>query len=215
MEILYEKVLRALQKEDKQLALSLCVDALRQGEISIVELYEMILVPGLNSIIKEYKEDQELIWREHVRSGIIRSIIESAYPFVLSERGDIDLSKGKVIVMCPEFEDHELGARMVSDFFTLEGYDSTFIGGKTPVNTIIKAIEIIQPKYLCISVTNHYNLISVKRTIDTIKENISEKPIFILGGNAFKANPQAYKTVGGDRFLKDYNDIKNLNKEVD
>lgn len=212
---LYKKILIALQKEDKELALKLAINALENGEIKVVHLYETILLPALNSIIDEYKEDEELIWREHVRSGIVRTIIENAYPFILKERKELDPSRGRVIVMCPEYEDHELGAKMVSDYFTLEGYDSTFIGAKTPRNTILKAIEIINPKYLCISVTNHYNLISTKKTIDAIKEKIKENPIFILGGSAFNSNPEAYKDVGGDLVLKGYNDIKNLHKEVE
>lgn len=215
LEELYNKVLRALQKEDKDLALNLCIDALSQGEVSIVQLYETILVPGLNSIIYEYKEDEELIWREHLRSGIIRTIIEAAYPYVVKESKKVDTSKGRVIVMCPEYEDHELGAKMVADFFTLEGYHATFIGAKTPQKTILKAIDIIKPKYLCISVTNHYNLISVKKTIDAIKESIDKNPLFILGGSAFNANPEAYKAVGGDLLLKNYDDVKKLHREVD
>ena len=215
LEELYNKILKALQKEDKDLALTLSIDALDKGIVTIVELYEMILGPGLNSIIDEYEEDEELIWREHVRSGIIRSIIEAAYPSVLKESKQLDTSKGRVTVMCPDYEDHELGAKMVADFFTLEGYDSTFIGAKTPQKTILKAIDIVKPKYLCISVTNHYNLISVKRTIDMIKENIDENPLFLLGGSAFNSNPDAYKAVGGDLLLNNYNDIKNLHKEVE
>ena len=216
MEDLYGKVLASLQEEDKEKTLNICITALEEKDISIVDLYESILRPALNHIIEEYPNDEDLIWREHVRSGIIKNIIESAFPYVLAERniygGD---SKGNVIVMCPEFEDHDLGARMVSDFFTIAGYESTFIGAKTPRKTILKAIEIISPKYLCISVTNYYNLISIKKTIEIIKSSTNNKITFLLGGSAFVSNPNAHKDVGGDYLLNSFQDIKDLSKGVE
>lgn len=214
MKEFYEEVLRALQQENKELAVQLCVNALHDEKLSVVELYELILVPALNNIIVEYEIDDDLIWREHVRSGIIRTIIESAYPFIVKEREKRSPHNEKVIVMCPEYEDHELGARMVSDYFLLEGFDATFVGARTPLNTVAKAIELIKPKYLCVSVTNAYNLISVKRTIEALKSDLDFKLTIILGGNAFKSNPDAYKWVGAEIFLSNYEDIQGFSKEV-
>lgn len=216
MEAFYEKVLASLQEENKEEAFNLCISALEEKIISIVDLYQSVLSPALNSIIEEYPNDEDLIWREHVRSGIIRNIVEAAYPYVLSERNRSgEHRRGNVIVMCPEYEDHDLGARMVSDFFTIAGFNSTFIGARTPRNTILKAVEIVSPKYLCISVTNYYNLISVKKTIESIKLNTSNKVVFLLGGSAFASNPDAHKEVGGDYYLNNFQDIKDLEKGVE
>ncbi|MDR7869387.1 MAG: cobalamin-dependent protein [Tissierellaceae bacterium] len=216
MEGLYEELLFLLQEENKEKALKICMKALEDKNVSIVDLYQNILSPALNHIIEEYPNDEDLIWREHVRSGIIRNIVEAAYPYVLEERDSFgEVNKGNVIVMCPEYEDHDLGARMVSDFFTIVGYNTTFIGAKTPRNTILKAVEIVSPKYLCISVTNYYNLISVKKTIESIKTSTDESITFLLGGSAFISNPNAYKEVGGDYLLNSFQDIKDLSKGVE
>lgn len=216
MECLYERLLVSLQEENKEKALNICLTALEKKEISVVELYQKILSPALNHIVEEYPNDEDLIWREHVRSGIIRNIVESAFPYVLAERDNLGTSnKGNVIVMCPEYEDHDLGARMVSDFFTIAGYNATFIGAKTPGKTILKAVDIVSPKYLCISVTNYYNLISVKKTIESIKSSTNKKIIFLLGGSAFVSNPNAHKEVGGDYLLNSFQDITDLSKGVE
>ncbi|MGP6145815.1 cobalamin B12-binding domain-containing protein [Jeotgalibaca sp. A122] len=215
MEKLYKEVLTALQAENKEQAVMISINALQAGEVTIPELYEVILAPALVSVIDEYPKDEELIWREHVRSGIIRTIIESAYPFILDQRKKVRRRKGNVVVMCPEFEDHELGAKMVADFFKLEGYEPTFIGARTPEKTIFKAIEIVKPDYITISVTNYYNLVSVKKMIENIKAQFGNDFIFIVGGNAFKSNPEAYKMVGADMLINSYDDIKNLDKAVD
>ncbi|NMA84131.1 MAG: cobalamin B12-binding domain-containing protein [Epulopiscium sp.] len=213
MRELYEKLLEYLKNEDKEKSLNLCIDALKNQRIGVIDLYQSVLAPALNHIVEEYIEEEDLIWKEHVRSGIIRTIVENTYPFVIKEKGERGRGREeKVIVMCPRFEDHELGARMISDLFTIAGYDTTFIGANTPEKTILKAVEVIQPTYISISVTNYYNLISAKTTIDYIKNRFGDKIIFLLGGQAFVANPDSYQQIGGDFLLNSFDDIVNLTR---
>lgn len=214
MEKLSQKLQRALQQEDKETAVTLSLDALKNERVGVVELYEEILAPALVDVVAEYKDEDDLIWREHVRSGIVRTIIESAYLHVMNVRKDVAGEREKIIVMCPEHEDHELGAKMVSHFFKLEGFASTFIGARTPMNTIIQAINIIQPKYLCISVTNYYNIVSVKRTIEKIRAGADENLMIILGGRAVNANPSVVEQVGADLHLRNYESIQKFGEEV-
>lgn len=215
MEDLYEKLLGYLKLEDKENALKVSIDALEKALVNVLELYTKLLSPALNSIIDEYEEDENLIWREHVRSGIIRTIIENAYPYVIKERnekGNKDL--GNVIVMCPRYEDHEIGARMATDIFTIAGYNATYIGSNTPEETMLKAVEAIKPKYISMSVTNYYNLVAARKTIELIKEKFDYGVKIILGGYAFKSEPDYYKKIGGDMLLKKFEDIFDLEKEA-
>lgn len=210
MEEFYNEMLNALMKEDKETATRIAMHALDEENIAIVDLYEHILTPALAHVIEEYPADEELIWREHVRSGIIRTIIELAYPYVMEQRKDVKGEREKVLVMCPEYEDHELGAKMVSDFFKLEGFDSTFVGARTPIHTVLKAIDIVQPKYLVLSVTNFFNMVSVKKTIATIREETRPELTIIVGGRAVTANPNVVKELGADMHLRGYEDIQAL-----
>ncbi len=214
---LYEQLSLALKEENRGLAMELCLTALDEKTISIMDLYQDILSPALNSIIQEYDGDEDnLIWKEHVRSGIIRGIIEASYPFVLKEAAEIGREmKESVIVMCPRYEEHEIGARMVSDFYTIAGYKSTFIGANTPEKTILKAIETIRPGIISISVTNYYNLVALKKTIDEIKNNFNYPIKFVVGGYAFNKNINAYKEVGADIQLKSFKDVLDLDKGVE
>ena len=58
-------------------------------------------------------------------------------------------------------------------------------------------------------------MISVKKTIGSIKESVDYEITFLLGGNAFVSNPSAYKEVGGDLLLSNFDDIQNLDKGVE
>lgn len=211
---MYDKLLEALKNQDKEASLKICMEALGKGEIEVVDLYENILARVLNNIVEEYADDDELIWKEHVRSGIIRTIVENSYPYVMKTRRKLNQIKDKgVIVLCPRFEDHEIGARMVTDFFTMAGYDAIFIGGNTPENTILQAIESVRPRYISMSITNYYNLIAAKNTIESIKRESPYSMKFLLGGYAFRNN-NYHKDIGGDLLLKSFNDILQLEEVI-
>lgn len=213
MENLYRELLVVLKSEDKEKALNLCVQALEKRSINVIDLYNYVLAPALNNIVDEFHEDDTLIWKEHVRSGIIRTIIENCYPYVIQEqKRQMKSNKGNVIVMCPRFEDHEIGARMATDFFTIAGYNSVFIGGNTPEQTMLKAVEDIKPKYISMSVTNYYNLIAAKKTIDLIKSSFDENIKILVGGYAFTSQPDYYKDIGGDLLINSFQDVLELDQ---
>ncbi len=207
----YDELLVYLEKEDRGKSLEYVLDKLSNGEIDIVSLYRDILARSLNEM--ECNEPEEVcIYNEHVRSSIIRTIIENCYPFVLKERKEkVGDEKGdKVIVLCPPEELHEIGPRMVADFFTISGFDVTFIGANTPKKSILAAVSGIKPKYVAISVTNYYNLIATKRTIDDLRKVIPQGTKIIVGGWAFSDNPSAYKEIGADKLLSTFEDIQKL-----
>ncbi|OLS03466.1 cobalamin B12-binding domain-containing protein [Tissierella creatinophila] len=208
MENLYVEFLTALRKQDKETAMKICMQELENGNIDIISLYEKILTEALNSVEEEFEDEDILIWQEHVRSAIILSIIENCYRYVLKERTKLGLEKkGKVMVLCPKYEDHIIGARMATDIFTIAGYQTTFIGADTPCRAVLKAIETIRPDIISISVTNFYNIIETKRTIDMIKNHFNYGIKFILGGDAFRKSKDMYKEIGGDIYLESLQDI--------
>lgn len=215
MEELYEKLLFALKKHDKERAVKISIEALENKTVDIITLYESIIRPALNSVIDEFEDENTLIWQEHIRSEIVISIIENAYLYVLKERDERNTKMDeKIMVLCPKFEDHVIGAKMVTDIFTIAGYETVFIGANTPWRTIIRSIESKRPDIISMSVTNFYNLIEAKKTIDTIKKEFDYKIKFILGGYAFKGSKDTYKEIGGDMYLEKLEDIFSLAEEV-
>ncbi|MFT5873732.1 MAG: methanogenic corrinoid protein MtbC1 [Clostridium sp.] len=186
METIYNKFISLLELEEKENAVNLILSLLEEEKIDIVTLYTNILAPSLNNIKSDSEEGGGCIWKEHVRSSIVRTIIECCYPYVIKEKNHIykKTNYGKVIVICPSEEYHEIGARMIEDFFTLCGYETIFVGSNTPKNEFLKIIDCINPKYLVISVTNYYNLVAVKGTIEKIR-NSSNKIKYISRWSCF------------------------------
>ncbi len=208
----YIDFVKYLSEENKEETFRYAMQLLK--EISVMELYEEILAPALNSVVDEFGAfSKELIWREHVRSGIVRTIVENSYSFVLNERDNIGINHDEnIIVLCPKFEEHEIGARMAADFFTIVGFKTTYIGANTPEDTLSLAVEKLKPKYISMSVTNYYNLIEAKRAIDRLRQKDNYSGEIILGGYAFVSDPQVYKRIGGDYLLSNFNEILKFSK---
>jgi methanogenic corrinoid protein MtbC1 len=213
MHPLYDEFVSYLDAEDKEKCLQLVLSSLQNQSIDIVTLYNEILTPAMYADFCREEETEICVWKEHVRTSIVRAIIECSYPYLLNERDNKYRSPpgGKVVVVCPPEELHELGARMVADFFTLCGYNVTFTGANVPQDNIIKAIKYVGPAYVAISITNYYNLVATRRLILKLKETKGESAFkVILGGQACQGNPDTCRTMGADMILNTFEEIKKL-----
>lgn len=208
----YEEFISYLEEENKEKAVRLVLDKLNSEEISIVDLYNKVLSPSLNNMECKLEDKKICIWREHVRSSIIRTIIECCYPYVIKEKSK-KINNLKVVIVCPSEEYHEIGARMAADFFTLCGFNTTFVGSNTPKEDFLAAMHVVNPDYVVISVTNYYNLVSAKRAIEKIKNESDFKGVILVGGYAFKNNMDAVRKVGAEKYIDSFEDIQKLLEE--
>jgi len=210
MHEIYTSFLKLLDQEDRQACVELAISHLAAGEIGIVPLYQQVLTPALREKINQHTGKPLSVWREHTRTSIIRTVIECCYPYVIREKSAQD-SRGRVIIFCPLEELHEIGARMVTDFFILCGFEAIFIGANTPHRDIIEAIEDALPDYVAISVSNNYNLVAARRTIRQlidVKEKEQLKFRIIAGGTAFEGRPGLAGEIGAEFLLQTFEDIK-------
>lgn len=202
-----EQIKDYIRQEDKNNAVISSVEALEKKEISVHELYEEIVKPVLYEI--DCKEnDVECIWKEHVKSAIVRMIIESSYKFVIEESKKAKKRNKKVLIVCPTEEYHVLGARIAHDYFVMSGFEAVFVGANTPLDVVLNAMTYTRPDYVAISVTNYYNVINAKKIINAIKK-IDSSVTILAGGQAFN-NEDALKAVQADGSIKTFEDIMGL-----
>lgn len=201
--------IEALKNEDKDKCVELTLLALDKEEFSIPYLYEKILKPCLYEL-DECKDDG-CIWKEHIRTSIIRTVIESIYPYVIRQKKGVTKLNREIVLACPEKEYHEIGLRMVDDIFSLNGYHTTFIGTNTPRKQVLNYIKHRSPHYLALSVTDFYLLFEAQKMIGDIKSHSPSIKV-IVGGNAFKGNSHLVAEIGADVYIEVFQDIEDLRK---
>jgi len=196
------------EDENKEEAVTYILSKLQAKEIDVIDLYSNILTPLLSNIKCKFADKRICIWKEHVKTAIVRTIVECCYPYVIQKRDELHYSKkGVAAILCPPDEFHDLGARIVADFFTIGGYEAIFVGSNTPYKDFYNAIDMIKPEIVAISVSNYYNLVATKRMIEEIKKAVTQPLKIVVGGYAFHDDDSKYKVVGADYYAKTYEDI--------
>ncbi|MDD2521559.1 MAG: cobalamin-dependent protein [Anaerolineaceae bacterium] len=197
---------------DREKAASFCLNLLEQQRVTIPELYEFILAPSLNRIVVPRGKEDELIWREHAQTNIVRGIVERAYPYVLQQRQAFKSEgfPGKIILACPEEEYHELGIRMGADFYTITQFDVTFIGSNLPKSSIVSAVKELKPDFVAISVTNYLRLVQLNRIVESLRENFDPQVKIVVSGSAFNHTGSNAQDFGADELINSYEDVVTL-----
>lgn len=204
----YQQLNLILGKEDRAAAIAFVLPIVQRREISIPDLYQMILAPLLNNYV--FPDDHTRIVKEHIRSSIIRSIIEACYPVVMEEVSLVKPLSYKVLIICPAEEYHEIGARMAADFFELNGYQVLFTGANTPSSDIMALLHYYQPDFIAVSISNNYNLIKAKPLLDTIHDTYPQSQL-LLGGAAF-TDEHHRQLMSYGRYVSSFESIQQLGR---
>jgi methanogenic corrinoid protein MtbC1 len=204
-----KKFMQILESENKEEAVEFAMGLLDSGTIDIIELYSDILKPALNNMQCSLADKDICVWKEHVRTAIVRTIVECCYSYVIAKRNkESNTKRGNVIIVCPPEEYHDLGARMVADYFTICGYDAIFVGNNTPYDDFYNAADKINPDIIAISVSNYYNLVITKKIIEDLRKKIDKKTNIVVGGYAFSRDSKNISIVGADYYTDTFEDIK-------
>lgn len=185
--------------------------------VTVPEFYERILAPALNSVLVCRENEEKMIWREHVMTGIVRSAVEMSFPYVLRARDARNLSAplGRVMLACPEEEYHELGARMGADFYTMAGYETVFIGANTPMANILSAARELKPDVVSLSVSNYLNLVPLGRIVAGLRAELPAGTRIYVSGSAFRLTNRKASDFGADALVNTYADILNARGSTD
>ena len=207
----FENFSTLLEQEKKQAAVEYIISLLENDKIDVTDLYLRVLTPALNSMTCPFPDKNLCVWKEHIKTAIVRTIVECCYPYVLKKRDSLNNSlKGTAVILCPPEEYHDLGARMAADFFTICGYETIYIGSNTPFQDFYNAVNYIKPQVIGISVSNYYNLVVTKKIIADLKNKVEKDVLIIVGGNAFSEDSHNVTLVGADICVQSFEDVMNL-----
>jgi len=190
----YLHYMSALLEGDKEGCLRIVHTLLDEG-VEVKEIYTGLVKRSMYRIGQLWENDKASIAKEHVATKITELIINVMYPHILV----VPKNGKKVIVTCSDKEFHELGARMVSDIFEMNGWESTFLGANTPSENLIEVIEEKKPDIVAISINFYINIVRLIKEIELISEKYPGLQI-VIGGQAF--------SEGKEDVLAKYSNVK-------
>jgi len=157
-------------------------------------LYDEIIKKSLYRIGEMWEASKITVATEHLASAIVETILSEVYFKVITQ----NKIEKTVVVACTENEFHQVGIKMVSDIFQMNGWQVHFLGVNTSTEELIQLIEKVNPDMLAISLSIPFNLPTLEKALDKIKSHFPD--LFVLvGGQAF--------LHGGLDVLEKYNKI--------
>ena len=171
-----------------------------QGGVPLREIYLGIFQPSQREIGRLWQTNQITVAQEHFCTAATQMVMAQLYPYLFTgERKD-----HRMVTACVGGELHEIGARMVADFFELEGWDTYFLGANTPLESIIGAVSERKADILALSVTMTFHLNRAKEIIAALRSESALANVRILvGGYPFNLSPQLWKNIGADGYAAD------------
>lgn len=203
-----EAFIKILETENRWEALRFILETAETKELTIPQIYEELLTPALNLMASSGNENID-IWKEHVRTSLIKTILENLYPQVIRERG-IRKKSRTVVVLCPPEEYHDIGARMAVDMLTLAGFETVFVGSNTPLRVLEAGLQAMAIDIAAISISNPYHLVSARTIVDAVRTQHPDVMI-IAGGSAIAKLGSKAAMLGADRLvftLKELSELK-------
>lgn len=145
---------------------------------------------------------------EHFCTNCTQVIMAMLYPQLFKG----SYCEKRLLAACVHGELHELGLRMLSDFFEMDGWDTDYLGANTPLESIVRAIEEKPVDVLAISATMYYHLENAQKIISAVRQASDAK--ILLGGYSFRIDDSLWKTLGADGTANNALDAIKLAKQL-
>lgn len=188
-----------LLQGERHAAAKLIMDKAEDG-VPVREIYLQAFQPVLHEIGRLWETDGISVAQEHYCTAATQLVMSRLYPYIFSTE-----KIGRcLIAACVAGELHEIGIRMVADFFEMEGWDTHYLGANTPVQGIVQMIESVGADILALSSTMPFHIDRLSELVVAVRASAPGRTIPVMvGGRPFNLIPDLWKKVGADGYALD------------
>ncbi len=200
----------ALRRGERHLASKLVLEAVAAGT-PVKEIYLHVFQPAQYEIGRLWQTNRISVAQEHYCTAATQLIMSQLYPHVFATA-----KNGRTLVAtCVAGDLHEIGVRMVADFFEMEGWNTFYLGANTPHSSVIATIVERNAEVLAISATISYHVEAVRDLISAVRRDPAVSRVTILaGGYPFNQDPELWRKVGADGSAADAQQAIALANEI-
>ena len=172
--------------------------AVDQGT-SVRDIYLDVFQWSQHEIGRLWQANRLNVAQEHLATAVTREIMAQLAPLFSASA-----ERGKTFVMaCVAEEEHEIGARMVTDFFAFEGWTTYYLGANVPAHDVVEAVKRYEADVLGLSATLTVHLGEVVGLIRAVRRDPACASMSILvGGYPFNIDPDVWQQIGADGYAR-------------
>lgn len=191
--------LQALLAGDRREASQMVTRAVENG-MDVRDVYINVFQVSQREVGRLWQTNRISVAQEHYCTAATQLIMSQLYPFIFgSERKGL-----RFVGTCVGGELHEMGVRMVADFFEMEGWDTYYLGANTPTESILQTLDEQEPDVLGISATMTFHVRRVADLVAAVRaSDIGPQVKILVGGYPFLISSDLWREVGADGTASD------------
>lgn len=153
---------------------------LYEHRFALWEIYDLILQPGMAEIGERWIRGEIGVSQEHRASYETLDALSKLQGEILIKPP----TGASVVFACPGEELHEIGLRCAANIFESEGWQTHYLGARTPAQAILAAVRDLRPTAVALSVTNPQDGEALLAAMREIGEVVAPQGVrLILGGS--------------------------------
>lgn len=196
---LAREFLKLLLNGERHVASRLILDAVDSG-VPVKDIYLHVFQRSQRELGRLWQLNQISVAQEHYSTAATQLIMAQLYPSIFRT----EKNERKIIATSIGGELHEIGVRIIADFFEMEGWDTYYLGANSPTAAIVQAIADRRADILAVSATMTFHIRAVENLIATVRASADSNGVKILvGGYPFNLEPELWKRVGADGYAAD------------
>ncbi|MDP2401162.1 MAG: cobalamin-dependent protein [Actinomycetota bacterium] len=175
------------------------LDAVAEGA-SLKDIYTYVFQRAQLELGRLWQANRITVAQEHYATAVTQMVMSQLYPHIFSSE-----KNGRTLVAaCVGGELHEMGMRMVADFFEMGSWDTHYVGANTPPSSIVEAALRTGADVIALSATMSFHVPEIADVIDAVRSDPHARGIkVIVGGYPFNLAPELWRRVGADGSARD------------
>ena len=181
--------------QGKRHAASTLITNAAENGTPVADIYLDVFQASQYEIGRLWQRNEISVAQEHFCTAATQMIMSQLYPYIFhGER-----SGHSLVATCVTEDMHEIGIRMVCDFYEMEGWDTFYLGANTPLDAILSTVQTHNADILAISATIGTHISRVRDIIMAIRANANCTSTRILvGGLPFLVDKELWRKLGAD-----------------
>lgn len=175
-----------LEKKRKQ-SMYLIQKFLADG-IPVNDIYIKILAESMRRVGDLWHGAKIGVDLEHYCTSVTQMAMTQLYPVIFST----ERKNRCLLCACPGSELHEMGARMLTDVFENDGWDTIYLGAAVPLDGVMQAIKENHPDLVAFSVTMPQHLMVCQELVKVVRRSYPALKIAV-GGRAFLSTHEIWR----------------------
>lgn len=199
MDAVRDTYLNAILNGDRRTATTVIQQAVANGA-AVRDIYLKIFQPVQRELGALWETNEISVAQEHFATAVTQLCMSLLYSHIFTT----EKIGRRLVATCVGGELHEIGVRMVADFFEMEGWDTYYLGANAPTETVVQTVTDENADVLAVSTSMAFNVPEVTRLIELARsESTGADPLILVGGRPFNVDPNLWRTVGADLYAAD------------